>query len=559
MERTGVVLRRPPSACTALAWVLAISACWQAALPAHAQPPADDLPLGMRRQILALPKNLPGAAAPEIRLPPYNPEHPEIRIGAVDKLFPPLPPLPPPIYPVPGPSERPVALTDLENLAIGSSPVIRQAQAQITAAHGHAIQVGTAPNPTIGYEADTVGSSRNPNYQGAFFNQWVKTAGKLQLAQAAAMIDVRNAQLALRRDRIGLITQVQGRYYAVLVAEEGVRIMDALVRFTEAAYRIQVEQLRGGEAAAYEPMQLRVLAMQARGALVQARNRYFAAWNQLAATVNSPNLPPAQLAGSLNVAIPALRYDLLRQAVWERHPDILAARNSEQQARINLRFEEVVPIPDLYLYGALQKDYTVGSPGASFNTQVGMPIPFFDKNRGGIMEAQGLLIKAAQQIPRVRNDLTVTLADSFERYMDNRAVLEFYRSQILPDQARAYRGTFERHQQQPDRVGFGDVVIAQQTYSTAIASYLLSLGNQWTAVTDLLNVVQVEDLLELENLERSLPPGEQGPVVTNTGEPVPLPPAAPGALPSIPPPVATPNQPAANGPALAPPPTPPAR
>ncbi|HEY5311063.1 MAG TPA: TolC family protein, partial [Pirellulales bacterium] len=358
--------RRAGPAYAALAWVLALAACWPGAMPACAQESANDLPYSPRRQILALPKNLPGAGAPEIRLPPYDPEHPEIRVGAVDQLFPPLPPLPPAIYPVPGPSQRPVALTDLENLAIGSSPVIRQAQAAITAARGNAIQVGTHPNPTIGYEADTVGSSRSPDYNGGYFNQWVKTAGKLQLAQAAAMIDVRNAELALRRDRIGLITQVQARYYAVLVAEEGVRTMDALVRFTEAAYRIQVEQLRGGEAAAYEPMQLRVLAMQARGALVAARNRYFAAWNQLAATVNVPNLPPAQLAGSLNVAIPALGYDALKRAVWERHPDILAARNSEQQARINLRFEEVTPIPDLYLYGTLQRDNTLNSPGASF-------------------------------------------------------------------------------------------------------------------------------------------------------------------------------------------------
>ena len=102
---------------------------------------------------------------------------------------------------MPGPDERPLTLNDLENLATGTSPVIRQAEADITAARGNAIQVGTHPNPMIGYEADTVGSSRNPNYHGAYFNQWIKTAGKLQLAQAAAMIDVRNGELALRKSQ----------------------------------------------------------------------------------------------------------------------------------------------------------------------------------------------------------------------------------------------------------------------------------------------------------------------------------------------------------------------
>ena len=57
-----------------------------------------------------------------------------------------------------------------------------------------------------------------------------------------------------------------------------------------------------------------------------------------------------------------------------------------------------------------------------------------------------------------------------------------------------------RHQQQPDRVGFADVVVAQQTYAAAINSFTTALGAQWTAVTDLLNTVQVEDLTELERL-----------------------------------------------------------
>ena len=58
------------------------------------------------------------------------------------------------------------------------------------------------------------------------------------------MIDVRNGELALRKARIALITQVQAQYYAVLVAEETVRITEALARFTDESYRIQIEQVR---------------------------------------------------------------------------------------------------------------------------------------------------------------------------------------------------------------------------------------------------------------------------------------------------------------------------
>jgi uncharacterized protein with LGFP repeats len=127
-------------------------------------------------------------------------------------------------------------------------------------------------------------------------------------------------------------------------------------------------------------------------------------------------------------------------------------------------------------------------------------VPIFDRNVGGIMQAQGQLIRAEQENARVRNDLTATLADAYERYENNRAILEYYRVSILPDQARAYRGTYARHQQQPDRVGFADVVVAQQTYATAIANFTTALGAQWAAVTDLLNTVQLEDLIDLQRL-----------------------------------------------------------
>ena len=295
---------------------------------------------------------------------------------------------------------------------------------------------------------------------------------------------------------------------------------EALARFTEESYRIQIEQLRGGEAAAYEPMQLRVLALQARTALIQARNRYFSAWNQLAATVNAPNLPPTQLAGNPNVTIPALRFDILRSVVWERHPDILAARNSTEQARINLRFEEITPIPGLIpLLDAAKGLHRRLAGGELQHSNWACPCRSSTATSAGSCRPKACWSGPSKQNARVRNDLTATLADAFERYENNRAILEYYRVSILPDQARAYRGTYERHQQQPDRVGFADVVVAQQMYATAISSYLLTLGAQWTAVTDLENVVQVEDLLDLQNIERSVVPDEVSvQVITNVSE-----------------------------------------
>ena len=65
----------------------------------------------------------------------------------------------------------------------------------------------------------------------------------------------------------------------------------------------------------------------------------------------------------------------------------------------------------------------------------------------------------------------------------------------------AYRGVYERHQQNGPRWLRRRRGGAQQTYSSAIASYSgPHLASQWQAVTDLLNTVQVEDLIDLQQI-----------------------------------------------------------
>jgi outer membrane protein, heavy metal efflux system len=448
---------------------------------------------------LTLPKNLPGADAPRLSMPPDA--SPDERSAIVDRLFPKLPQLPSPVQFGPGPKGRALSLDDLLAIARDNSPLLRQARADIVAARGKAVDVGAYPNPQLGFEMDTVGTLGTAGYQGGLWNQTFKTAGKLGLARSAAMMDVRNAGLALRKANVELATSVQAGYFAVLVAQEWVRVSQALVQFTDEVYRVQVDQLRGGEAAAYEPAQLRAISMQARAAAVQARNRHISAWMQLAATLGVPAMPPTALAGRADIPIPEVSYDAALARVVSSHTDILSARNNMVKARFNLRFEQVKPIPDLNTYLAVQKDFTGPPFGTTVNVQAFLPVPILYRNQGGILDAQGRLMRATQDVDQVRNNLVARLAGTFERYENARTILEYYRDHILPDQARAYRGVYERHQQEPAVVAFNDIVTTQQTLTASVLQYVGLLADQWTAVTDLAKIVQVESLAELDELQ----------------------------------------------------------
>ena len=289
---------------------------------------------------LEIPKGLPGADAPPIVLP----ENREERDRFLKTFYPPIPPLPPEPLPAPGPEGKPLSLCDLQRLAETYSPVIKNAEAAIEAMHGAAYDVGQYPNPSAGFEYDTVQTIGG--YPGGYFDQLIKTGGKLALQQAAAIMDVLNAKLALRRAKSDLRYQVRGFYFAVLVARANAQASEALYRFAEEIYRVQVSLLQGGFAAAYEPMQLRPLVLQAQLNAFQARNQYRASWRQLAAALGLPDMPPSELEGTATMPVPVFLYEEVEGSL-SNHTDVLTAHVSLQKAKYNLKFQRVQPMPDV--------------------------------------------------------------------------------------------------------------------------------------------------------------------------------------------------------------------
>ncbi len=356
---------------------------------------------------------------------------------------------------------------------------------------GEAIQAGLHPNPTIGYEGDTIGTLNTAGYHGPFMTQTVKTAGKLQMARSSLMFNVRKAELSVQKWRVTVATTVMARYYDVLVAAETMVAAEALTRFTDESYRVQLELLRGGEAAVYEPMQLRTLTMQARAQLLLARNRYSAALKQLAAAMSVGDMPPRNSRPRRSSNSPRSTMRCSSRRCWAGIPTFSPLVTECNKRGSTCVGRKSCPVPDVNLYSTVQKDYTGPPFGTTVNVQASIPVPVFDRNTGGIIQAQGLLNKAVVEEARVRNQLQTDLAAAYERYQNNRGVVQIYRHQITPDLARAYRAIYDRYQQEPDKLNIGDVVVAQQSLAMATQSYLQALAEQWRATADLLNAAQM--------------------------------------------------------------------
>ncbi len=453
---------------------------------------------------MQVPLEVPGANVPPIKLPARTDEN--AFKAAVNKYFPPLPAVGPDPLPIPGADGVPLTLTDLQRMARGNSPLLRQAAADVAAAKGAAIQAGAYPNPLAGVQSTTASNTGGPSY-GIILGQTITTMGKKKLAEAAAIMDLENAQLAYHRAETDLMAAVRTGYFQVLVAQESMRANRALVSLTDEVYKVNVDQVMGGAVAVYEPMQVAVFAAQARQGLIIARNSYTLAWKQLAAALGTINMKPAPLEGRVDMPLPKYEYDQVLAHVLSKHTDIAVATNTQQKARYNLRLAEVTAVPDVTVTTTIANDNSLGvSNRVTAGLQATVPVPVWDRNLGAIQQARGNLMRAVEEQHRVEMDLSTRVAEAYRRYAESRDVLALYRDDILPKQVQAFRGAVARHYgAEPDKVAYTDLITSEQNLVSVIGPYVAALSAQWQAVVDVANLLQTEDVFQAQGIFPAAP------------------------------------------------------
>lgn len=451
-----------------------------------------------------------GIKVADLKMPPLKATDEE-RKKAIEAQFPPMPRVPelPPAGP--GPEGNPLTLADLQQIAMRSSPLIRQAHQEVQTARGLALQAGLYPNPVIGFDGNSIGQGngdgqRSKGILGGFAEQTIITAGKLTLARSAALQEVQIAEQKLKQVEADVQAQVRTQYFNVLSARENHRVMKGLTELTDELYNVLVLQMRAGEVAGYEPMQIRVLAMQARTSLVQAHNRYVTAWKQLAAALGTPGMPLTALAGRIDMPVPHFDHDAVLAYVLANHTDVLAANFGVEKARLLARLAEVQPIPDVAVALTLQKDYTTPPYGQIGNVVVGVPVPLWNRNQGNIQAARSQTQRALAEQDRVHNELTASVAEAFQRYENNRTMLAMYKETMLPNQVQAFRAAVARHAALGDKnVSYNDIVTVQQALANLITNYLTLLNDQWAAVVDIGHLTQTRDLFQARPADEVAP------------------------------------------------------
>lgn len=367
-----------------------------------------------------------------------------------------------------------LTLPDLEQMALTASPSVARARALVEAARGHWLQVGLAPNPTVGYEGQQIGSGGAAEQEGLFVEQEIVRGGKLQLSRNVASQEVVKAEQELAAQQQRVLTDVRIAFYQVLIAERQASLTGELRQIAAEGMKTAAALEQAQEVGRVDLLQAQLELENLEILVENARNRSQAAWQRLASVLGNPSLEPQPLVGDLEEHRPPLAWETSLQRLLTTSPEIAAALAEIERARWEAERARVQKTPNVTVQGLVNwRDNGIGG-GSDGGITVGIPLPVWDRNQGGVIQAAQEAVAAERALEQLEMSLQHRLAPVFERYANAASQVAKYQTRILP----VSRQSLEllRKSYQAGETGYINLLTAQRTFSQTHLNYLESLG-----------------------------------------------------------------------------------
>ena len=373
-------------------------------------------------------------------------------------------------------------LEDLEQMALLNNPTLAQVQANLRIASGLATQAGLYPNPAVGYFGDEVrGGSSGGGKQGGFVTQTIVLGGKLRAARRVAQLRANQVETSGQVQHLRILNNVRSAFYQVLAAQRLVEVRQNLAKVAGDAIQTSLQLANVGQADRPDILQAQVEQEQANVAVRVAEQNLESSWRFLAAVVGKPDLTMFRLEGDLD-AIPDLNYEEWVATTLRESPEVRLAQQEVQRAEASLAQARKAPIPDLQLTGILVQNYepleTTRKPtGLQGGALIGVQLPIFNRNKGGIAAASGEIESAKRELARLKLQLQRDLAGMFRDYNSARLIVQQYKVEMLPRAEQAYRLYQANYQKMAG--AYPQVLISQRTLFQLEADYVEALENAW--------------------------------------------------------------------------------
>ena len=388
------------------------------------------------------------------------------------------------------PTSEPITLQRAIELTLLHNAGLSAARREVEAAEAALGQAGVLPNPNLEFGLDNIGNSRKAQAgdrtASLQIGQLIELGGKRHVRVRLAQTGRDLADWELRARRAEVVARAKLSFHDVLASQERNGLAEDSLNIARRFVETVEKRVLAGKVSPVEETRAKLTLSQAFVEREQARRELSAARQRLAALwgESPPGFP--RVDGNLD-RLPALP-DL--QVLAERlHENPEYARwNSEiARRRAGIDAERAKAVPDVTLSGGVTRFSAFGDH--AYMVGISIPLPVFDQNTGGILEARRRLDKAQDDQRAARQRLLAELADVYHRTAAIRVEVEALRVEILPGAQSAFDAAARGYQL--GKFGFIDVLDAQRTLSSARMQHLRALADHQRGVTEIERLIGV--------------------------------------------------------------------
>ena len=325
-------------------------------------------------------------------------------------------------------SLRTVGLREALRLFRQNNLSLRRAQSEARALQGEARQEGAYPNPTAQVTHEPLwrgGTRQSETYLN--LSQEIEWSGRsARIASAQQEAAAARAQTAADSARSAL--EVASAYVEAATAETRRRRLRQVTRVFRQADSSMAEREREGDASGYTARRIRLERARYEQRLAAARLEAQSARRQLALLI-LPSKASSVAARPLPTASPPAisKQNALRSAL-QRRPELdrWQSEVNAQESSLRAARQEAWPDPSLTAGYKRQSD---GFEGAFLG--VGIPLPFFDRNRGNAEAASARLQATRTQKLLARREIRNEVRRAQSAYASTRSQAQLLGDKLL--------------------------------------------------------------------------------------------------------------------------------
>ena len=382
------------------------------------------------------------------------------------------------------------SLDTLEQTALANNPSVARAQARVDAVWGKWQQVGLLPNPLVGYQGEEMGDSGTYGQQGGYVAQRFVRGGKLRLNRSVAEREIAQAQFQLAAQQTRVVTDVRIGFNEFLVACRRVTLAEELVAIADKAAEDTAELLRRGEVPRANLLRAEAESASVAILLNNARNERLATWRRLVAVTGRRDLPMPEYDKATvqqrveEAAQRVIDHDEALNRLLAESPQIGAAYANVERARCAVQQACAQGIPDVTVQASIRHDNAGRQTLAGVQTF--MPIPIFDRNQGGVHQAQAQLIAAERSAQSLELSLSRQFELVFQRYANARSQVQQYTAAndgILAKTGESLRLTTVGYE--AGEFSSLEMLTAQRIFNQANIAYINALKEVWSAASEI--------------------------------------------------------------------------